>query len=173
MGWLDRITDDFGGLFWVIIMLGSWVATLAKKRRSGEDKVEVEVAVEELESLLEFPDLETLATVPAQPFPPIPQMLLPPPSPQPMTSRGKLGALSSSLESKQYYKPDTENVTFDIYQSDVGTSKLGELEVTGPAVIERKEGWKPRTSWGEAFVLREVLGPPRALCGFEPHGLQD
>jgi len=146
--WLDRLSDDFSGVFWIIIMLGSWVASAinkSKQSQSAEPEEEGAVGDYEFEDLL-VAEVELSKLVNEKPKP----LQQPPPPPRQSPA----------------VKAELPAIDFDAMAADLGSkfvayeSSIGNAEA---ATISQVKSWQPSTSWRKAFILHEIFGPPRAV----------
>ena len=153
MGFLDQILENFELLFWLLIVVGSSVASMLKKRaaarqaeqrdgRPSRPEVVPTPRPEKdfLEDLLEEYTPEEMPNIaPSEGSFEVPDPVLPPP-PQRMPAQESLVASLAK-----------------------GELQLGNLQATAAAKMKSRMVWRPTASWAEAIVLREILGPPRSL----------
>ncbi len=104
----------------------------------------------------------------------------PPPPPPPRAPLSADGGLDFvSLDEQRFPSSLSEEGAgerfdfLDRMAEEIEARDLGQLEVlarpTGPAT---RRGWRPQGGWREGVILREILGPPRALAGEDLPGLR-
>jgi hypothetical protein len=143
LDWLTDLLDNFEFIFWMIIVFGSSVASFFKKRKpKGEARP---------------PKAPPVA--PAIPLTVEEIISKPPPE-----------AFSDSFPLEV---PSQEAIPLPTtLEEELRDKKLGTMQATGPVLGIKAKSWRPHTTWREAIILREILGPPRALSDNDIPGLR-
>ena len=149
MGFLDQILENFELLFWLLIVVGSSVATALKKRSQAQKEAAAPQRPPVIPSLPPLEDLlvEVEEELEADLQEELQEEELPSPTPMPVPP-------------PRIAKEPEETVTAYLSKGEL---QLGKLQATVAATIQRHQAWRPTATWAEAILLREILGPPRSL----------
>jgi hypothetical protein len=161
LGWLSDLLEHFEVVFWLIIVFGSSVASYLKKKNAAQPS----------------PKEDRKRSRPAL-------VDLLPGSQPPQVVHAETG---KSLNLKEFLQeaPDEIQDGFpekvpivpplpfsSALEEELKTRTLGNLIPTGPVLGKQIKKWRPRTSWKEAVLLREILGPPRSIAETDIPGLR-